>query len=72
MIEMFVVYKGASDTKYLYTVRRYEIGACKVVPKEIVLESDDYLDILLSMEATELTKINSHDSDDPVILETWI
>jgi hypothetical protein len=70
---VYVVYQNASDIEKMFCVRRWEIKArYEEIPREIVLESDDYNEIYDYMINKDLTKIERQEQDDPVIKELWL
>lgn len=67
---IFVIYDHPSDVPYPYVARMYQNGQ----PTEEIMASDNLwtLRVSLAKEFPQMVCLGRHDSDDKVIIESWM
>jgi len=73
-IRIYTVYKNAKDRDKIYTVRAWDVlqGTESPQASEIIIESNNYQDIVDYFAGTNLKQLELFLKDDPTIVETWI
>lgn len=70
-LQMWTVYGRTRDVPAAYCARRWVIRDGKPVPTALMMAGDTLEEVRACLPAG-LTRIPRAESDDPVILETWI